>query len=82
MGVDPDLVRCVTAPVGPRTLFWATCWRCIATDSLGLVEAGSVEEVISSVADLQLTKFMNFKNLFNTVNLLLYGCAPGGRVCY
>ena len=74
MGVDPDLVRCVTAPVGPKTLFWATCWRCIATDSLGLVEAGSVEEVIS---DLQLTKF---KNLFNTVILLLYGCVPGGRV--
>ena len=41
------------------------------TDSLGLVEAGSVEEAISSVADLQLTKFIK-----------LYGCAPGGRVCY
>ena len=46
------------------------------TDSLGLVEAGSVEEVISSAADLlQLMKYIIF-----SVNLLLYmyGCAPGG----
>ena len=36
------------------------------TDSLGLVEAGSVE-VISSVADLQLTKLIKFKYFFNSI---------------
>ena len=43
-----------------------------------------MEEVISSVVDLQLTKFIQFKNLFNNMFRLLlymYGCAPGGRVC-
>ena len=33
------------------------------TNSLGLVEAGSMEVVISSVADLQLTKFINLFTL-------------------